>query len=297
MSRELTTISSGHHFLEGPRWHDGRLWFSDFYAHSVYSCTESGDDRRVEAEVAAQPSGLGWLPDGRLVIVSMKNRTLLVREADGMLTTLADLSSHVSGHLNDLVVDADGRCYVGNFGFDLMGGGKFRSAEIHRVDPDGTITEVATGLNFPNALIITDDGRMLANETFGNRISEFDIDASGNLSARRDWAVFGDLPQGDDVGELIGQGRVAPDGGCLDAEGCMWIADAIGSRAVRVSAGGEIVDEITAGTGVFACMLGGADGKTLFMCTAPDFDEHARTAAAEGAMLAARVDVPGAGRP
>lgn len=297
MSIETRTVSDGHHFLEGPRWHEGRVWFSDFYAHTVYSCTEDGGDLRHEARVPTQPSGLGWLPDGRLVIVSMKDRALLVRETDGALTPRADLSAVASGHLNDLVVDGEGRAYVGDFGFDLMGGGTFRTAGIHRVDPDGTVTTVAEDLYFPNALLLAGDGTMLVNETFGNRISAFDVTAEGGLSARRDWAAFGDLPQGDDVGQLIGQGVLAPDGGCLDAEGHVWVADAIGGRAVRVAPGGEIVEEVSPGTGVFACMLGGEDGRTLFLCTAPDFDEHARTAATEGALLSARVDVPHAGKP
>src|SRR5690625_4664691 len=138
MNREITTISSDHHFLEGPRWHEGRIWFSDFYDNQVYSAREDGSDRRVEAEVAQQPSGIGWLPDGRMIVVSMRDQGLLRRESDGTLVTHADLSAHAEGHLNDMVVAADGRAYVGDFGFDLMGGASFRPGRLMRADVDGT---------------------------------------------------------------------------------------------------------------------------------------------------------------
>jgi sugar lactone lactonase YvrE len=295
MSRETTAIVTGMDFLEGPRWHDERIWFSDFYTYRVYSATEDGSDLRVEAEVPGQPSGSGWLPDGRLLIVSMRDGRLLRREADGTLVTHADLSGHASGHLNDMVVDADGRAFVGDFGFDLMGGAPSRPAHLFRVDPDGSATTVAGDLRFPNGSVITADGTLLVGETFGNRVSAFDITGDGALVNHRVWAKFGEPPTERETKKMFAQVVIGPDGCCLDADGALWIADCFGRRALRVLPGGEIADEIHVGNGVYACALGGADGRTLFLCTAPDFDEDKRKGAREAVLLTAQVDVPGAG--
>lgn len=295
MSREISSIITGLDFLEGPRWHDQRIWFSDFYTGRVYSAAEDGSDFRVEAEVPEQPSGLGWLPDGRLLIVSMRDRRVLRREPDGSLVCHADLSGHVNGYLNDMVVDSRGRAYVGEFGFDLMGGAPLDPAVLLRVDPDGSVTRAADDLWFPNGSVITPDGTLLVDETFGNRVSAFDIAEDGTLVNRRTWAKFADLPADRELEKVFAQAVVEPDGCCLDAEGALWIADALGGRAIRVRQGGEIVEEIMARTGVFACALGGADGRTLFLCTAPDFLEHQRRNAREAALMVTRVDTPGAG--
>ena len=297
MSRDITTVLTGMTFLECPRWHEERIWVVDFYSHRVLSAREDGSDLRVEAEVPAQPSGLGWLPDGRMIVVSMRDARVLRREADGTLVTHADLRGRVGGHPNDMVVDGHGRGFVGNFGFDLMGGAPLRTADLLRVDPDGSVHHVAGDLWFPNGSVITDDGTLLVGETFGNRVTAFDIGSDGALSNRREWARFGELPASADVAAALGELVVAPDGCCLDAEGALWIADAIGGRVVRVVEGGGIVHEIAVGTGVYACMLGGADGRTLYICAAPDFHEDARSAAAEATLLSVRVDVPHAGRP
>ena len=294
---DVQTVLRDLSYLECPRWHDGRLWVADFYTHRVYSAAEDGSDLRVEAEVPQQPSGLGWLPDGRLLIVSMRDATLLRREADGALVVHADLSAHVAGHPNDMVVDALGRAYVGNFGFDLMGGADLAPTGLLRVDPDGTVTEVADDLWFPNGSVITPDGVLLVDETFGNRITAFDIGVDGSLANRRVWAQFGDLPTSRSLADAVPQLVVAPDGCGLDAEGCLWVADATHGRVIRVREGGEIVDAVVPGTGVFACMLGGADGRTLYLCCAPDFDEHARSAAREAELRSVRVSVPHGGMP
>lgn len=288
----MLTVLSDMSFLEGPRWRDGRLWASDFYTHRVLSCREDGSDLRVEAEVPAQPSGLGWLPDGRLLVVSQRDKRVLRREADGTLAVHADLSAHASGVLNDMLVDAHGRAYVGNFGFDLMGGADVTTADLVRVDPDGATTVVARDLHFPNGVVLL-DGVLVVAETLGNRISAFDVGPGGELGPRRDWARFGDPPTATDVPSVLGALVVAPDGMCADREGAVWAADAIGNRAVRVL-GGEIVDQVDAGTGVYACALGGEDGRTLFLCTAPGFAEHERRDTREGRMLAVRVEVPAA---
>lgn len=297
MGRQITTVATGFHFLEGPRWRDDRIWFSDFYGHRVYSCLEDGGDLRIEAQVPQQPSGTGRLPDGRTLIVSMRDRLLLRREGDGSLVSHADLSGHARGHLNDMVVDDRGRAFVGEFGFDLMGGAPPEPGRLMRADPDGTVTTVADDLRFPNGMVITPEGTLLVGESFGNRITAFDIGADGALINRRVWAQFGPVPTGDDILEALGQIAVAPDGACLDADGAMWVADAAHARVVRVREGGEIVDEIGLDTGVFACMLGGADGRTLFLCAAPDFLEHNRVQAKEGSLLSVRVDSPRAGLP
>jgi sugar lactone lactonase YvrE len=282
-------------FPESPRWHDDRLWFSDFYERRVSRVDGNG---RVEpvVDVPGQPSGLGWLPDGRLLVVSMTDRRLL-RLDGGVLTQVADLSPFAAGPCNDMLVDGQGRAYVGNFGFDLMAGAPVSPTHLLRVDPDGTVTRVAEDLWFPNGTVITDDGVLLVDETFGNRVSAFDIAADGSLVNPRVWASFGPLPSETDLAAVLPQLVVAPDGCCLDAEGALWIADGSHGRVVRVRAGGDIVQEIAPGTGTFACMLGGSDGRTLFICAAPDFDEHARSAAREGQLLAVRVEVPRAGRP
>lgn len=278
-----------------PRWHDGRIWVSDFYVHQVVSARADGSDLRVEAEVDQQPSGLGWLPDGRLLIVSMRDRRILRRESDGTVVTHADIADAVGGHANDMAVDARGRAFVGDFGFDLMGGAPVEPTSLLRVDPDGTVTVVADDLWFPNGSAITDDGTLLVDETFGNRITAFDIDDAGGLQNRRTWAAFGDLPTEREVNDALGQLVVAPDGCALDADGALWVADALAGRVIRVVEGGEIVDEVQLDGGAFACGLGGDDGRTLFICAAPDFDEHARSNAREAELVAVRVDVPGAG--
>lgn len=297
MSPEISTVLDGMAYLECPRWHEDRIWVADFYRHEVLSATEDGRDLRVEAEVPQQPSGLGWLPDGRLLVVSMRDRKLLRREPDGQLVVHADLDGHVGGHPNDMVVDARGRAYVGNFGFDLMGGADIAPGGLLRVDPDGTVTHVAQDMWFANGSVITDDGVLLVDETFGNRVSAFDIEPDGSLSNRRTWAAFGGLPASRSLGAALGALAVAPDGCALDAEGALWIADALHGRVIRVLEGGQVAAEISVGTGVFACGLGGSDGRTLFICAAPDFDEHARAAAREARLLSARVQVPHAGLP
>jgi sugar lactone lactonase YvrE len=297
MTHAIETVAEGFAFLEGPRWHGDRLWFVDFYTYRVYSADGGGSDIRVEAEVPGQPSGLGWLPDGRMLVVSMKDARVLRREADGDLVDHADLSGSISGHPNDMVVDRHGRAFVGEFGFDLMAGAPLAPGALLRVDQDGTVTQVADDLWFPNGSVITDDNVLLVGETFGNRVTAFDIADDGSLVNRRVWARFGDVPESRDLPDALRQLSVAPDGCCLDAEGALWIADALGNRVIRVCEGGAVVDEIRAPTNVFACMLGGSDGRSLFICAAPDFAEDARKNAREGRLLVTRVEVPHGGLP
>jgi sugar lactone lactonase YvrE len=295
-TRQLAVVLEGYSYLEGPRWHDGRLWVSDFYTNQVVA-TDGRGTTEVVAEVPGQPSGLGFLPDGRALIVSMRDHRILVRDGSGQLAEHADLSGAVSGVLNDMVVDDRGRAYVGNFGFDLMAGAPLRYTTLTRVDADGTVTTVAEDLGFPNGMVILPGGVLVVAETFAGRLTAFDIGEDGGLSGRRVWAQFGATPQTEDVGEAAQRLEVAPDGICADAEGAIWVADALHDRVVRVREGGRILDEIPAGTGVFACMLGGDDGRTLYLCAAPSFPEHERRPVREAQLLAVEVEVPHAGLP
>ncbi|MEV6621515.1 SMP-30/gluconolactonase/LRE family protein [Amycolatopsis sp. NPDC051106] len=289
-------VLEGFSFLECPRWHDGRLWVSDFYTERVVA-TDGRGGTEVVAEVPGQPSGLGFLPDGRLLVVSMRDHRILVRDERGELTEHADLSGVVSGALNDMVVDDRGRAWVGNFGFDLMGGAPLRYATLTRVDPDGTVAVAAEDLGFPNGMVILPGGVLVVAETFAGRLTAFDIGEDGELSGRRVWAQFGETPQTDDVEAAVQLLQVAPDGICADAEGAIWVADAVHNRVLRVEEGGRVLDEIDAGTGVFACMLGGDHGRTLFLCAAPSFPEHERRPVREAQLLAVDVEVPHAGLP
>jgi sugar lactone lactonase YvrE len=295
-SRQPTVVLDGFSYLECPRWHDGRLWVSDFYTEKVVAIDSRGGTE-VVAEVPGQPSGLGFLPDGRLLVVSMRDHRVLVRDGSGRLEEHADLSGVVSGVLNDMVVDDRGRAWVGNFGFDLMGGAPLRYTTLTRVDADGSVSVAAEDLGFPNGMVILPGGVLVVAETFAGRLTAFDIGEDGELSGRRVWAQFGKTPETDDVGEAVQALEVAPDGICADAEGAIWVADAVHNRVIRVQEGGRILDEIDAGTGVFACMLGGDDGRTLFLCAAPSFAEHERRPVREAQLLAVGVEVPHAGLP
>jgi sugar lactone lactonase YvrE len=294
----MKIVASGFNYLECPRWHEGTLWFVDFYTCGVYRLSPDGTPEKV-VHVDQQPSGMGWLPDGRMLVVSMKDRKVLRREKDGAMAVHADIWDKCDGHANDMVVAPNGNAYVGNFGYDLMGGAPHKSTVLVLIRPDGSSQIVADGLAFPNGTVISPDGKtLIVNESFGNRISQFDIKPDGALGPRRDFANFGDLGDEPNLGVRIERSTIIPDGLALDAEGAVWFADTIHNRAVRMAEGGKILDEVNTGTdGVFAVALGGEDGKSLFLCAAPDWDETARKAAQEGRMLSTRVDVAHAGTP
>ena len=294
---EFTTLVSGLSFTECPRWRDGRLYVSDFYNHRVFAFAMDGTAETI-AHVPQQPSGLGFLPDGSLLIVSMRDRKILRRQPDGSLVTHADVSALAPGFLNDMLVDRDGRAWVGNFGFDLMGGAPARTTVLICVEADGAAKVVADELGFPNGMVLTPDGRtLIVAETTMNRLTAFNVSA-GSLSNRRIWAAFGGAPATTNVAETLKQTAVVRDGICLDAEGYVWVADAAHKRLVRVAEGGRIVEELkTNGLGAFACMLGGDDGRTLFACVAPTFREAEASANHQAAILMTRVKVPHAGLP
>jgi sugar lactone lactonase YvrE len=296
MARTVSTsrtrvLAEGLHFGEAPRWHDGELWFSDFYDYAVKSVDLDGTVR-VRLTISDRPSGLGWLPDGRLLIVSMTARKLLRLDPSG-LALHADLSSIATFHCNDMVVDSVGRAYVGNFGFDLdtneINGtvnqvlATHAGATLARVDPDGSIHAAADGLMFPNGSVITPDGKtLIVAESFGRRLTAYDVAGDGALLHRRVWADLG---------------RRVPDGICLDADGAIWVANPVTPECARVAEGGEILDVIETGNRCFACMLGGPDMRTLFMLTSRYSLAIEAAVHRTGSVLVAEVDSPGAGLP
>lgn len=295
---ELNVVVDGFHYLEGPRWYKNALWFVDFYTNGVYRINSEGTAEKI-VHVEQQPSGLGWLPDGRMLVVSMRDRKILRLEAKGELVVHADIREHCTGHANDMVVAPNGNAYVGNFGFDLMGGADYKDASLVLVRPDGSSQIVAEGLAFANGMVISEDQKtLIVNELFGNRISQFDIKDDGTLGPRRDFASFGTLGDEPNVGIRIERAKILPDGLALDAEGAVWFADTVNHRAVRMAEGGKILETVnTESEGVFAVALGGSDSKTLFMCTAPDWDEASRKAETKGRMLSVTVEVGHAGMP
>ncbi len=277
-----TTFFEGLSFGEGPRWHDGRLWVSDFYTQRVLAIDERGDAETI-VEVPNRPSGLGWLPDGRLLVVSMTDRKLMRLDPDGLVEH-ADLGGIATGDCNDMVVDGQGRAYVGNFGYDFANRATPQTATLALVAADGVVSAAAGDLQFPNGTVITPEGATLVlGETFGRRLTAFDVAADGTLSNRRVWA---------DLGE------VTPDGICLDEAGGIWVADPTNAQCVRVVEGGAVTDRIATVRGCFACMLGGADRRTLHLITGELTGDFARLAKERpGRVETVRVDVPGAGWP
>ncbi|HLZ76971.1 SMP-30/gluconolactonase/LRE family protein [Phenylobacterium sp.] len=291
MGRTTRLLVEGLQFGEGPRWRDGRLWFSDFYAHTVYSVSPAGD-LRTEVEIDDQPSGLGWMPDGTLLIVGMTKRRVLRRGLDGQVGVHADLGHIATFHCNDMVVDAAGGAYVGNFGFDLGAAiaergvpdvlANHATAKLAYVTPDGQTRVAAEDLHFPNGSMITPDGKtLIVGETLAGVMTAFDIGPNGDLSNRRVWASTA---------------PAIPDGACLDAAGAVWIANPNAPQCLRIAAGGEVLEIIETGQPCYACMLGGDDGRTLFILTAAALD-GAEAAAPTGKILVAQVDSPHAGRP
>lgn len=263
MTRTSTVLGDGFTFTEAPRWRAGRLWFSDFYDHAVKTITLDGAVETMFT-VPGQPSGLGWLPDGRMLVVSMRDRKLLRLEADGTLVEHADLNDVAAFHCNDMVVDSTGRAYVGNFGYDIHtlesdpdSGLERIPANLAFVDVDGTVSVADDDMHFANGAVIIPSAdaspQLVVAESDAGRLTSFRIRDDGSLSGRHVWARL--------------QGRV-PDGICLDAEGNIWVANAIAAECVLVAPGGEVLDVVTTTAPCFACALGGDDGRTLFLATA-----------------------------
>ncbi len=281
MILRTSVLAEGFLFPEGPRWHEGKLWIADMQSRWVLTVDLAGQTEKV-TEVSGSPSGLGWLPDGRLLVVSMIDRRLLRLDREG-LAEAADLSRLASYHCNDLVVDRQGRAYVGNFGFDFAAGAPLSPAEVILVMPDGQARVVADDLLFPNGTVITPDGRtLIVAETFGHRLTAFDIEPDGSLASRRVWA------------DLEG---AFPDGICLDAEGAVWVAAPEPGVVLRVREGRTITDRVEVSTRPYACMLGGPKRRTLFVCTAKSAVPGRGRRGIGGRIEIVEVEVPGAGLP
>jgi sugar lactone lactonase YvrE len=279
---ELQTLMTGIAFGESPRWHDDRLWFSDWGAQEIIAVDLEGESE-VIVRVPSFPFCIDFLPDGRLLIVSASDRLLLRREPDGPLVTHADLSTLSEHPWNDIVVDGGGNAYIGNIGFDFPEA-EFAPGTLALVTPDGSARQVADGVAFPNGIVVTpDNSTLIVAESYANRLTAFDITADSNLSNQREWADLG--------------GGV-PDGICLDAEDAVWYGDVPNKRCVRVREGGEVLQTIDLDRGCFACMLGGPDGKTLFI-VAQEWSGMESTADGErtGQLLTAPAPAAGAGWP
>ena len=250
-------VASDIAFGEGPRWHEGCLWWSDMHGHAV--CRLVHGKTETICAVPTKPSGLGWLPDGRMLVVSMTDKRVLRMEADGSLVTHADLSDLAPRRCNDMVVDASGGAYVGNFGFELDDVEEPCPTVLIRVDADGSARVVADKLWFPNGMVILADGRTLVvAETWAARLTAYSIADDGSLSDRRIWAKL--------------DKAVYPDGICLDSESAIWAASPSTKEVLRVREGGEVVDRLATVRPAFACALNGRDGKTLYVCTADSHD-------------------------
>jgi sugar lactone lactonase YvrE len=276
-----TTLATGRGLVESPRWHDDRLYFSDWSAGEVLAVDLAGHSE-VVAHVDSLPLCTAFLPDGELLIVSSAEGRLLRRERDGTLVTYADLGR--SGW-NDIVVDGRGNAYVNGAGSDPMSGEAFKPGGVHLVTPDGGVREVAGDIAFPNGMAVTaDNSTLIVADSYRHCLVAFDIDADGGLSGRRVWA---DLGTG------------TPDGICVDAENAVWYADVPNKVCVRVAEGGTVLQTVELDRGGFACAMGGPDGTTLFVVTAEwrGMTEPGMVAPGSGQVLAMPVGVPQAGWP
>ncbi len=290
---ETDVFGSGLHLPECPRWHGGSLWISDMWGNAVYSYREDGRRREVlRFGLEEDPGGLGWLPDGSLLVVGMEGRKVYRLAEDGGLRTHADLGPHAPWQCNDMIVDDGGTAYVSQFGYDLWGGRTGpATTTLLRVTSGGTVDVAADDLMVPNGMAISDDGSALYVAECGrSRVLQFAIDDQGGLTDRR---VFGELAPAAGAPLPV----APPDGICLDEEGCIWAADPIGQRVVRMEPGGRVSHEISSDVHPLAAVLGGTDRRTLFVCASAQHRKPQRDPRPLGRIDAVRVDVPGAGRP
>ncbi|MBF4585655.1 SMP-30/gluconolactonase/LRE family protein [Curtobacterium sp. VKM Ac-2887] len=278
-----TDVVTDIRFPEGNRWHDGRLWYSDMHTGEVFSMDPTSTAApRLETTVEGQSSGLGWLADGRLIVSSMESRTVVAVDDRGEASVFADLSGEEPSLLNDLVVDdATGRTYIGAFGYDLYGGEELRPGPLYVIEQDGSFRLAAERLVFPNSANVLPGTRTLVvSETWGGRLTAFDIEPDGSLTGRREWAA---LP-----------GGVTPDGSTVDRDGAVWVCSVDTGEFLRVLEGGEVTDRIDApGLCAIDCALGGEDGRTLYLATADSYDPATTAQTRAGRISAVRVAVPG----
>ena len=287
MTNTTEILIDGLTFTEAPRWHEGRLYFSDFFTHQVLAVDTKGQLETI-VKTPYQPSGLGWLPDGSLLIVSMNDQKLL-RFNNGELTEAADLSRLANHYCNDMVVDRNGNAYIGNFGFDLHGGESLKPTNLILVRPEEDPCVVAENLFFPNGTVITPDGKtLILGETFSSCLTAFDINSDATLSNRRVWADLSSIEEGY---------VPVPDGICLDAEGAIWVASPSTNDVIRIEEGGSLLDKVEVEIGAFACMLGGEMGNTLFISTAKDSKEEICLKEKSARIETIEVSIPRAGLP
>lgn len=278
---EVTTLLTGIALGESPRWHDGRLWFADWGAQELLA-VDLGGRAEVVASVPSFPFSIDWLPDGRLLVVSARDRAVLLLDADGSLVRHAELSGVSDKPWNEIVIDGRGNTYLNNIGFEFPDG-EVTTGIVALLTTDGTASQVADGVGFPNGMAVTpDNSTLIVAESYANRLSAFDIASDGALGERRLWAALGDG---------------VPDGLCLDADGAIWYADVPNRRCVRVREGGEVLQTIEVDRGCFACMLGGPDGRTLYILAAAWPDAMDPTGPRTGVLLTAEAPARGAGWP
>jgi sugar lactone lactonase YvrE len=282
-------------FFESPRWHDGSWWVSDIFGSRVFRVSSQGEGKIV-AMVPEWPNGLGFLPNGDLLIASLRDRRLWRLDKLGHLNLHADLSGLSPYWLNDMLVDGLGRAWVGNLGADLVNGGDPRPTSLCRIDPDGTGEVVAECLLFPNGMAITRDGRTLVvGESMGNRMSAFSIFENGTLGDRRVWAEFGPVPPQEQwTMATLHDMDLSPDGCAIDSEDCIWVADPGNRRVCRIAEGGQILQElrVPGNDRVYACGLGGLDGRSLVICAAPSSDVEQLQGKGLGVLYEVKVEVP-----
>lgn len=286
---KTTDFITGLTFSEDPRIYNGYLWFSDFFSKRVLKADMDSGEVETVCQLNDQPSGLGWLPDGRMLIVSMLHRKVFCQEKNGELKEYADLNQIATYHCNDMLVDKTGRAYVGNFGGDLsslakkygreaLKNMKLPTAAIACIEPNGNVKVVAENMLFPNGTVLTNNGKtMVIAETYGNCLTAFDIEEDGSLVNRRIWAQFD---------------NIYPDGICIDSEGAIWASNPIESMAYRVLEGGEITDQVQTSQNCYALALGGKYGKTLFCCTAQTSHPVESLQLKSGKIEIVEVDVP-----
>ena len=307
--KELKKLTGGLYFGEGPRWHENKLWFSDFYSHKVMTLDENNSLETV-CEVPSQPSGLGWLPNGDLLIVSMLDRKIL-RFSEGSISVHADLSEYVAHKCNDMVVGRDGTAYVGNFGMGDAGE-SLNSTHLMIVKSDGTVLKGPDNLLFPNGTVITEDGKnLIIAETLGAKLTSFDIEDNGELTNRKLWARTSPLfslliikflsSMGFDLSKVdfskYSKNLHVPDGICLDEKNGIWIASPTTKAVVRIEKGGNITDIIYTPKGAFACMLGGKERKTLYVIISNSSNPEEAQASPKGEIHSIEVEIPGVGKP
>jgi sugar lactone lactonase YvrE len=276
-SSELKTLLTGLGFGESPRWHEDRLWFCNWGMQEVVAVDLAGKSEVIVRVPTTIPFSIDWLPDGRLLVVSGREGLLLLAEPGGALVTHADLNGISSSGWNEIVVDGRGNAFVNGF---LSGG----SGMVALITRDGSARQVADSIAFPNGMAVTpDNSTLIIAESHGKRLTAFDIAVDGSLSNRRVWA---DLDGG------------VPDGICIDADNAVWYGDVPNKRCVRVREGGEVLQTINLDRGCFACMLGGADKRTLFLMAAEWHGfERMADGAQTGQVLTAEAPARGVGWP